>query len=245
MREIFDVSYGKKACQKLDWYLPDAGEFDVIVWFHGGGMESGSFKKHYGLAESAVKHGYGFVSAEYSMYPDARFPDFIIDAAEAVAYVQKHMAELGGKRIIITGRSAGAYLTMMLLLNPAYLRNAGAARDNILAFVSDSAQQTVHFNVLRERGQDTRLERIDEAAPLYFAGVNPVDKPLLLISYTNDIECRLEQTHLAARSLQRFNPNTVIEMTVLEGKHVAGSRYLNEDGEFPYLVALMDFVKKI
>ena len=245
MHEITDVSYGKKACQKLDWYLPDADEFDVIVWFHGGGMESGSYKTHHGLAQSAVQHGYAFVSAEYSMYPEARFPDFIMDAAQAVAYVQKHMAEYGGRRIIITGRSAGAYLTMMLLLNPAYLRNAGATRDNILAFVSDSSQQTVHFNVLRERGQDTRLERIDEAAPLYFSGVNPVDKPLLLISYTHDMECRLEQTYLAARSLKRFNPDAIIETVVLEGKHVAGSRYPDADGEFPYLKVLFDFVQRI
>jgi len=245
MREIFDVSYGKKDCQKLDWYLPDGGEFDVIVWFHGGGMETGSYQRHHGLAENAVKHGYGFVTAEYSMYPDAHYPEFITDAAQAVAYVQKNMAELGGKRLIITGRSAGAYLTMMLLLNPAYLYNAGATRDNILAFVSDSAQQTVHFNVLRERGMDKRLERIDEAAPMYYSGVTPVDKPLLLIAYTQDIECRLEQTHLMARSLKRFNPDAIIKTVVLEGKHVSGSRDLNEDGEFPYMLALLDFIKPL
>lgn len=244
MREIFDVAYGKKDCQKLDWYLPDSGEFDVIVWFHGGGMETGSYKKHYGVAESAVKHGYGFVSAEYSMYPFARWPEFITDAAEAVSYVLKNMEQYGGRRVIVTGRSAGAYLTMMLLMNPAYLFNAKADREKICAFISDSAQQTVHFNVLRERGQDTRLERLDEAAPLYFAGVNPVDRPLLLIAYENDMECRLEQNQLTLRALKRFNPDMPIELKVLPGKHVAGSRWPDENGEFPYLTALIDFVQR-
>lgn len=245
MREIFDESYGKKTSQVLDWYLPDNGEFDIIVWFHGGGMESGSYKKHYGVAESAVKHGYGFVSAEYSMYPFARYPEFITDAAEAVAYIIRNMAQYGGRRVIVTGRSAGAYLTMMLQLNPAYLRNAGADREKIIAFVSDSAQQTVHFNVLRERGMDTRLERLDEAAPLYYAGMNPVDKPLLLIAYENDMECRLEQNQLALKAFRRFNPDAVIDLIVLPGKHVDGSRYPDETGEFPYLTALFAFVKAL
>ena len=44
----------------------------------------------------------------------------------------------------------------------------GVDTDFISGYISDSAQMTTHFNVLRERGLDTRLERIDEAAPLFY-----------------------------------------------------------------------------
>ena len=209
-------------------------------------MESGDRKGGAALAEHAVKAGYAFVSVEYSMYPTARYPEFIVDAAQSVRHVQKRLPEVGGSgRIIITGQSAGAYLTMMLCMNPAYLHNFGVEMDGILAFVSDSAQQTVHYNVLRERGMDTRLERLDDAAPMYYACMNRVEKPLLIIYYENDFPCRPEQNILMYTSLKRFQPDAKIEITSLPGGHCAGSSHVDETGEFPYMKALLKFVKEL
>lgn len=53
------------------------------------------------------------------------------------------------------------------IMNPEWLEKAGADRAAVTGFVSDSAQVTTHFNILQERRQDTRLERIDEAEPLF------------------------------------------------------------------------------
>lgn len=245
MRLEMDQPYGKAPYQLLDWYLPDEEGFDIVIWFHGGGIEQGSRKGGKALAQQAVANGYGFVSVCYKLYPEARFPEFLLDAAAAVAFVIKEMEQYGGRRVIVSGGSAGAYLIMMLALNKAYLRNAGADRSRILAFVSDSAQMTTHFNVLRERGQDSRLERIDDAAPLYYSGVFPQTEPLLLISYENDMECRLEQNRLMLRSLRRFNPETPIELVVLPGGHCAGSTKVNEEGAYPFLVEMFSFVKKL
>lgn len=246
MRTILDERYASKPCQLLDWYLPDENGFDTIVWFHGGGMEAGDRKGGAALAGHAVAAGYAFVSVEYSMYPTARYPEFILDAAQSIKHVQKRLAEVGGNgRIIITGQSAGAYLTMMLCMNPAYLRNFGVDMNGIIAFVSDSAQQTTHFNVLRERGVDSRLERIDEAAPLYYAGVTALTKPLLIIYYENDMPCRPEQNLLTYTSLKRFQPEAKVELVKLPGGHCAGSSRVDENGQFPYMVELLKFVKKL
>ena len=141
--------------------------------------------------------------------------------------------------------SAGAYLTMMLCMNPAYLRNFGVDMDGILAFVSDSAQQTVHYNVLRERGMDTRLERLDDTAPLYYAGVNTLTKPLLIIYYENDMPCRPEQNILTYKSLLRFQPDARIGLVMLSGGHCAGSSRVDETGEFPYMRELLTFVEEL
>lgn len=244
MRTIMDERYAPKPCQLLDWYLPDEDGFDTIIWFHGGGMEAGDRKAGAALAEHAVQAGFAFVSVEYSMYPTARYPEFILDAAQSVRHVQNRLADVGGSgRIIITGQSAGAYLTMMLCMNPAYLRNAGVEPDGIIAFVSDSAQQTTHFNVLRERGVDSRLERIDEAAPLYYAGVTALTKPLLLIWYEQDMPCRPEQNVLMHKSLLRFQPDAAVESVMLPGGHCAGSSHVGEDGQFPYMKELLKFVR--
>lgn len=232
-----DISYGKKPMQLLDWYLPEEGGGDTIVWFHGGGMEAGSRKAGEGLAKKAAERGFGFVSVEYTMYPEARYPEFILDAAQSVAYVLKHTEG----NIIVTGQSAGAYLTMMLALNHAYLQNAGADRSRIRAFISDSAQQTTHFNVLRERGVDSRAERIDEAAPLYYT-TQPLDKPLLLICYEDDMPCRVTQNRLMLESLRHFDPDAPAEIKVLPGGHCAGSSHPDENGEYPYLRELFKFI---
>ena len=246
MRTLMDERYAPKPCQLLDWYLPEEDGFDTILWFHGGGMEAGSRKDGDQLARHAVQAGYAFVSAEYSMYPFARYPEFVTDAAQAAAHVQKRLPGLGGSgRMIITGQSAGAYLTMLLCLNPAYLRNAGVDPEGIMAYISDSAQQTVHYNVLRERGMDSRLERIDGAAPLYYAGINRLPGPLLILCYEQDMPCRPEQNVLMYRSLLRFEPQARVELVVLPGGHCAGSTQLDEDGQFPYMRELLRFVKKL
>lgn len=244
MKTWMDVPYGTKSTQLMDWYLPNEDGFDLVVWFHGGGMEAGSRKAGKDLAAETVENGMGFVSVEYSMYPEARFPEFILDAAQSVAFVQKEAEKQGGSgRIIVSGQSAGAYLTMMLCMNPAYLRNAGVDESRIIAYISDSAQMTTHFNVLRERGLDTRLERIDEGAPLYYAGVKIIDKPLLLICYTNDIKCRVQQNQLMFHSLRRFQPDAPVELCVLPGGHTEASCRKNEDGKFPYIKEMVRFVK--
>lgn len=246
MKQILNVSYGPRECQMLDWYLPDAEAFDVVVWFHGGGMEAGSRKDGEALAAEIVANGLGFVSVEYSMYPQARYPEFVLDAAQAVAYVQKEAQKHGGSgRIIVSGQSAGAYLTMMLCMNEAYLQNAGASQQSIIAFVSDSAQMTAHFNVLRERGMDSRLERIDEAAPLFYAGIKHIEKPLLMICYEQDIECRVQQNQLMFHSLLRFQKDAPVQLCVLPGRHCEGSSKKDENGKFPYITELVKFIKAL
>lgn len=246
MKQVFDMSYGTKENQLLDWYLPEKENFDTVVWFHGGGMEAGSRKDGEELAAETVENGLGFVSVEYSMYPWARYPEFVLDAAQAVAFVQKEAPKYGASgRVIVSGQSAGAYLTMMLCMNDAYLQNAGANQKSILAFVSDSAQMTTHFNVLRERGTDSRLERIDEAAPLYYAGIKHIEKPLLLICYEQDIECRVQQNQLMFHSLLRFQKDAPVKLCVLPGKHCEGSCQKDQNGRFPYVTELVIFIKAL
>ena len=86
MRITKDVVYSRSG-MLLDLYAPDRDGYDLVLWFHGGGLESGD-RRCEALAENAVAHGLGFASAEYRMYPQARYPDYLLDAAWAVAYLQ-------------------------------------------------------------------------------------------------------------------------------------------------------------
>ena len=54
----------------------------------------------------------------------------------------------------------------------------------------------MHFNVLREKGFDTRRVIINEQAPLYYVGIEKKYPKMLFIVSTNDLENRYEQTML-------------------------------------------------
>lgn len=242
MRVLEDVKYGSGENDYLDIYYPDTEEFDILVWFHGGGLESGN-RKGIVFAEDMIKEGMAVVSVEYRMYPTAVFPDFITDSARAVKYVLEHVAtEKGAQRVFVSGGSAGAYITMMLAMDNKYLEEAGVDRSKIEGFISDSSQMTVHFNVLRERGLDTRLERIDEAAPMYYISEDCFDGNLLLIYYTEDMYCRMEQNRLFYKSIKRFCPEQNIEIVELPGGHCNGSVNRNDKGTYDFVDVLMKFI---
>ena len=243
MRQQMDISYGVWENGYLDLYLPDGACKALVIWFHGGGLEHGD-RKSIRFAQQLADAGVGSVSVEYRMYPDAGYPAFVEDCAAAVAYVCSHKEELGNpEKIYVSGQSAGAWLTLMLAMNPAWLEKAGAGRNAIAGFISDSAQVTTHFNVLRERGLDTRLERIDEAAPLFWLTQDcPVDD-LLLIWYDQDMPCRPEQNKLLLRALKRFFPERNICGVELPGGHCAGSTDKNSQGTYDYADVLLRFIQ--
>ena len=242
MRNYTDIPYLTNAShmQLLDLYLPDEDSFDTILWFHGGGIEGGS-RKDAIFAESVVKRGCAFISAEYRMYPDAHFPDFIEDAAAAVAWTLRNIKHYGGNgNLYISGESAGAYLTMMLCMDQHYLADVGVKQEQIAGYISDSAQQCNHFNVLRELGIDSRLERIDEHAPMYFVQEGLQIRPLLLLYYKDDIKCRPEETCLMYASLQKLMPDVQVFITELPGGHCC--KCCDETGEYRFVTEMFAFI---
>lgn len=208
MKVIKDIAYANFERNKLDLYLPDSNEFDdfpVIVFFHGGGLESGDKTSDINLYKALVRKGIAVVSANYRMYPEAKYPEFIEDAALAVKWVNDNLVNYGANnKIYIVGSSAGAYLAMMLCFNKEYLSEHGMNPNDIAGYIFDSAQPTTHFNVLRERGLDSRRVIVDEAAPLYYIGVNTIESPIMILVADQDIANRLEQTYLVCATLKNF-----------------------------------------
>ena len=70
---------------KLDiYYGKEDGE--VIIYFHGGGFTEGDkYDSHVvNIAESFANKGYTFVNVDYSLYPNTKFPSYLIEGAKAV-----------------------------------------------------------------------------------------------------------------------------------------------------------------
>ena len=211
---MLEITYDEKYNLKLNLYPSDLETPPLFIYIHGGGLEGGNRHCSFAMFEQLAKEGMTIASLDYRMYPTAKFPDFIEDCAKAIAFLKNYQKF---SKIVVGGSSAGAYISMMLLLDGRYLAkytdSDGEAIDplKIEGWLLDAGQPTTHFNVLRERGLDTRLVRIDEAAPLYY--INKDFKPtrpdgklpkILTLAASNDMTCRLEQLKLFDATMRHF-----------------------------------------
>lgn len=220
-----DIQYSMAAGKYgfLDLYIPEAkGPHNVIIYFHGGGLEGGDKADEKQVFEWLAKSGMAVASANYRVYPDAKYPDFIQDAAQAVGWVRKHASEYGLGKFLIGGSSAGAYLSMMLFFAPEFLGSQGLKFSDFNGYLFDAGQPTVHYNILRERGEDTRLLRLDKSAPLYRISKDYSEERFLpkiqILASSNDMPGRLEQNRLLYSTIINFGyPAKKIGFQLMQG----------------------------
>ena len=220
MKSYLDLSYGTLAEQTFDLFLPEGDRFPLIIYFHGGGLEAGNKTMPQSFSEYLTANGVAVASANYRMYPTAKYPEFIDDAARCVAYLKDAIGEYGTcEGIYVGGSSAGGYLSQMLCFDGSYLEKYGASVFDVAGFLHDAGQPTTHFNVLRERGMDTRRIVVDEAAPLYYVGTREKNPPMLFITATNDMENRVEQTELVLSTIRHFGTKGEVLYKQMRGNH--------------------------
>lgn len=133
-----NVAYGKHPRQKLDVYAPTASQpptgWPVIVFFYGGSWNTGERTQYQFVGEALAARGVLTLVADYRLYPEVRYPDFLSDSAQALAFGLDHAVRLGGdqKRVYVMGHSAGGYNAAMLALDARWLKATGH-RPNELA----------------------------------------------------------------------------------------------------------------
>jgi acetyl esterase/lipase len=95
-------------------YTPEgAGPFPVVLYFRGGGFVIASLDTYDATPRAmAAKTGAIFVSADYAMAPEHKFPAAHDDAFAAYRWVVEQAASFGGdpNRIAVMGESAGGNL---------------------------------------------------------------------------------------------------------------------------------------
>lgn len=177
-------AYIRERC-RLDLYYPaDQKDYATVVWFHGGGLTSGERF----IPEELKDKGIAVVAVNYRLSPKVTCPTYIDDAAAAVAWTFKHIAEYGGDRdkIFVSGHSAGGYLTSMVGLDKRWLAKYDVDADDIAGFIPFSGHTITHFTVRAERGISGKQPIVDEFAPLFY--VRPDAPPLVLITGDRELE---------------------------------------------------------
>jgi len=177
-------NYIKERCV-LDLYYPkEIDSFATIIWFHGGGLKAGEKE----IPSALMEKGYAVIGVNYRLYPKVKAPVYIEDAAAAVAWAFKNIAEFGGNpdAIFISGHSAGGYLASMVGLDKSYLSKHQIDANQIAGLIPFSGHTITHFTVREERGIEGNQPIIDQYAPLYH--VRSDAPPLLLITGDRELE---------------------------------------------------------
>lgn len=186
-----NIAYGPAPRHKLDVYTPTqiapVGGYPVVVFFYGGSWNRGEKAAYKFVGEALASRGILTLVADYRLYPEVRYPDFLNDCALALAYGLEKTAKLNGdqKRVFVMGHSAGAYNASMLALDSRWLKTAGHAPGELAGFIglagpydflpmTNPDTQPVFFHPNYPAGSQT-IDYVNAAAPRTFLGAAKED----------------------------------------------------------------------
>jgi acetyl esterase/lipase len=186
-----DNSYGASPRHKLDVYTPTQaapqGGYPVVVFFYGGSWNRGEKADYKFVGEALASRGILTLIADYRLYPEVRYPDFLNDCALALAYGLEKAASLYGnpKRVFVMGHSAGAYNASMLALDSRWLKTVGHSPIELAGFIglagpydflpmTNIDTQPVFFHPNYPAGSQT-IDYASAAAPRTFLGAAKED----------------------------------------------------------------------
>lgn len=143
---IGDVPYCKNAGteQKMDIYLPGGDGFRTILFFHEGSLVTGD-KRDSPLEDVARKfqrEGICFVTANYRLGPQNKWPAQPKDAYAAFAWLKNNLIAYGAdtSKIYVMGHSSGAFLAAVISTDSKYWHTTRYSPRNIAGFISIGTQ---------------------------------------------------------------------------------------------------------
>ena len=187
-----DLAYGPESRQQLDVYVPDAPAAEprtVIVFIHGGSWETGSKDAYRFVGSSLAEQGFIAVLPSYRLSPAVRFPVFVEDAAQAVAWTLRNIDRYGGnpQRVFVMGHSAGAHIALLLTLDRHYLAATGVSADDLRGVIGLSGPYDFKIDSDLLRSVFGAAPDPRQTQPVRF--VRGDAPPLLLIHGTADKIC--------------------------------------------------------
>jgi len=227
-----DIPYvpggGKR--NQLDVYAPRAGTENapVLLQIHGGGWTIGNkHEQALPLMNYLAAQGWICVAANYRLSPQHTFPDHLVDAKRALAWIRQEISRYGGNPdfIAVTGGSAGGHLSAMVGLtanDPEYQPGFEEVDTRVQAAVpfygvydfsnqfdlqpAKAIRDWVGKSVLK-KDPATDLADFRRASPMH--RMHPDAPPFFIIHGGNDGLACVEEARHFAQSLARISNNPV------------------------------------
>lgn len=234
-----DVAYGDHPRQRLDIYrpvsaAPGAG-WPMAVFFYGGSWNEGEKADYKFIAEALAARGVLTLVADYRLYPEVRYPEFLYDSARALAYGIEHARALNAdpKRIFVMGHSAGSYNAAMLAYDARWLSSTRHRPSELAGFIglagpydflpmTNPDAQPVFFHPNYPAGTQP-LEHASAQAPRSFLGAPQNDR--LVDPQRNSVALANRLQSLGVPVTLRLYPRT--SHVTLAGSFAAPLRFLS------------------
>lgn len=177
--------------QTLDvWRAETAANADrrpVLIFWHGGGWVKGARQDYAFAGRAFARQGFVVVIPDYRKVPEVRFPAFVQDGAEAVAWVRDNIARFGGDphRVAFAGHSAGAHTAVLLALDPRWLK-AADVDPGIVKAVAGLSGPYDFYPFTTKRSIDAMAQYPDPKVTQPIEQARADAPPMLLITSTKD-----------------------------------------------------------
>jgi acetyl esterase/lipase len=210
---ISAVEFGEHPRQRLDVYVPkEIGvKAPVVVFFYGGSWKGGKRQDYAFVGHAFNAEGYIAVIPDYRLVPEVRYPDFLIDNANALRWVAAHISDYGGdpERLFVLGHSAGAYNALMLGLATEMFAENGLT----LPAISAAAGLAGPYDFIPMVYQATKdafegVPDLPSTQPVNL--VSPESPPMLLVTGTEDELVSPKHSHSLQKSSEENRANSTL-----------------------------------
>ena len=204
--------------RRLDIYYPSGTApvdgWPMVIFFYGGTWRSGERGDYAFVGHALAAQGVMTLIADYRLYPEVRFPEFLRDSASAAVWGMDAASRLGANpaRVFLMGHSAGAYNAAMLALDPQWLREAGAPPTGLAGWIGLAGP----YDFLPIENPDAKPVFFH---PHYPAGTQPIEftstsfVPAFLAAGEKDhVADPTRNTMQLARALSRHHPPVQVQI---------------------------------
>ena len=205
VRKHANIAYADGERKKLDIYRPEdtsGGPAPVVMFIYGGAWRAGDRFEYEFVGRALAANGFVAVIPDYRLWPEAKYPDFLDDNAQAMKWIEDNIVGYGGdkNRFFLAGHSAGAYNSVMLALDSSFRQEFG-----ITMPIRAVAGLSGPYNFYPFEYGEVRETFGDAPNP---EGTQPVNlvttetPPMFLASGSNDPIVRRQNTEVLAQRLR-------------------------------------------
>lgn len=215
--------------QKLDLYLPRAGDgVPVVVFVHGGfwiHQDKNYFEPIVGLYHNVgialARQGIATAVINYRLVPEVDFEGELDDVAAALRWVHDHIAEHRGdpSGIVLAGHSAGGHITALAAFDDAWLSARAVDTTAIRGYAPLSPiLDLVQMASSSQENADIAAEVFGDALVPYspVTYLNASVAPVLVVTGEHDLDIVLAEVPPALATLETLG--APVEAHVLPGR---------------------------
>jgi acetyl esterase/lipase len=214
-----NVSYGKHAQQKLDYYLPanrNSNDTKVLVLIHGGGWVGGD-KRDFNATVDSLKnelHDYAIFNINYrlaTMSGTNLWPSQLNDVDAAIQFIIENAEayNINADKIVLAGASAGAHLALL----QAYSSNNERRIKAVIDLFGPTDMEDMYANATGNFPflLSIFLNGTPSSNKIGYERASPVKQitkdapPTLILHGTNDRTVPIRQSELLRTALEKNN----------------------------------------